>query len=124
MSVIPKVLYPRSSPAPQHPLGLSPDQVDSLLSLRAHPGWAHYQQALGELAAIQAKPLLSGLLEHERYLFQAGVFEAFRRIIALPDTLANQRSHDRSVRADAALDPNLALNTPWYDASRRNGAPK
>ena len=109
----------------QEVLGLNPDQQDTLLALRGHPGWAHLVRALEEMAALQAQPLLAGLLEHEKYVFQAGVLEAFRQVLAFPDTLAQHRSmkkHDSP--PDRSLDS--FVNTVWYDLARRqsNGGPR
>ena len=93
MSAIRRRLFPRlRRREPQEVLGLNPDQQDTLLALRGHPGWAHLVRALEEMAALQAQPLLAGLLEHEKYVFQAGVLEAFRQVLAFPDTLAQHRS--------------------------------
>lgn len=76
------------------------------------------------LAEFQARPLLSGILEHEKYLYQCGVLDAFRRILTLPDDLdlLQQRTlHDRAKqRADAA--PDFLDHSPWFDRARRNGS--
>jgi hypothetical protein len=111
-------------PAPRDPkllLGLSPDQVDSLLQLQQHPGWVYYRRALEELAATQARPLLAGLLVHEEYLFAAGALEAIRRILALPDTLTTTRSKPDDSPESPGLDQ--FVNTPWYATARRSGTP-
>jgi hypothetical protein len=103
-------------------LGLNPDQLDSLLSLLEHPNFRLYRQALEELAAIQARPLLAGLLEHEKYLYQAGAFDAIRRIIHLPDALINHRRPTNDRTPDTPV--NQFTNTPWYDIARANGSRK
>ena len=121
MSAIRRRLFPRSKPRePQEVLGLKPDHQDTLLQLRGHPGWPYLIRAMEEMAALQAQPLLAGLLEHEKYLYQAGVLEAFRQILAFPDILANHRSNQHDRTPDSRpLDP--YLNTVWYDLARRAG---
>jgi|SRR5688572_14596838 len=117
MSAILKKLFRRQVPKDPKPLlGLSPDQVDSLLQLQQHPGWVYYRRALEELAATQARPLLAGLLVHEEYLFSAGALEAIRRILALPDTLTTTRSKPDDRPESPGLDQ--FVNTPWYATAR------
>lgn len=103
------------------PLGLNPDQVDQILSLAQHPGWAHYRQALEFLAEQQVRPLWSGLRSHEDYLFACGALETFRKILDLPQTL----SQDRSPKDDRSPEPGADqfVNTPWHAIARRHFGP-
>lgn len=128
-AILRRLFHRTAPPAPSPlPLGLSRDQAESLLALQAHPGWAHYRRALEALAAQQASPLLSGVRDHEEYLFQAGVLAAIRRIHDLPALLSlHLKAHDdrTAARADAALTgSDLAgfTNTLWYDLARRESA--
>jgi hypothetical protein len=117
MSAILKRLFRRPTPRdPKLLLGLSPDQVDSLLQLQQHPGWVYYRRALEEMAGTQARPLLAGLLAHEEYLFSAGALEAIRRILALPDTLTTSRSKPDDRPESPGSDQ--FVNTPWYATAR------
>ena len=119
LQMLRRLLRRRASKDPQEVLGLLPDQVASVLQLAQLPAWGHYQRALEALMEIQARPLLSGQLAHDQYLFAAGALEALRKVRELPETLTITRKEPDDRTPIDALRPELFVNTPYYATARR-----
>lgn len=99
------------------PLGLSPEQLAALDSLRSTPAWRHYSQALEQVYNQQLGALLRPL-NHDGYLFQCGVVFALERAATLVDDLLIARdTRARSLKPEQS-DARAVLNSPWWDAYR------
>jgi hypothetical protein len=107
------------------PLGVSPQDLEALRALRAHPHWKHYAALLERVAEAQAAELASAL-PHDRYLFTCGALTALRRVSSLVDDLLASASklqemtdaRTRNTADAAARTARTFVNTPWYDGWR------
>ena len=104
------------------PLGLSPEQLDSLDGLRSAPAWRHYSQALEGLYQQQLAALVRPL-GHDAYLFQCGVVFALERAATIVDDLLSARDHHaQRTKRDHEPDVRAVLSSPFWDAYQRTRA--
>lgn len=111
----------KARPEAELPLGLSRDQLESLLGLTAMPAFKHYSAALERLYETNLAALLRGL-PHDGYLFQCGVCTAIEQIARLPADLSEKvKALDARPHAqpDADLGALVFANSPFWDAYRR-----
>ena len=118
---------------PGYPLGLSSDNLAQLRSLSQTPQYRVFEEAIARLHELNAKPLFS-TLNHDQFLFQAGVCNALEKVYKLLETIDTQsREIDEHFRrttesgelaaAGQRIAGDLALyGSAFWDAYQRGAA--